>query len=234
MATHPPGTIAIPVGELARYSLFAHSLGSLVYPPGTQIAMVQSLSIPRNLNEILRNMTGEWVWFQADDHCWADPYILIQLLDRDLDVVCPLMVRRRPPFAPVLFKSQNEDGEYEPFAYDELPDSGTLEVFSAGTGGMLVKRRVIDAIREMQGHDRWFEYQQGEIVNEDVEFCRKIRDAGFTIHADMEVHMGHIGNFVAWPYFSDKWGIRFQMGEGPEGAMNAIYVQPGARDGVAA
>lgn len=225
---HPPGTIALPVGELARFSAFTYSAACLQYPPGTTIAMMQSLSIPRNLNEIIRDSLArpddEWVWLQADDHVF-EPDLLTRLLDRELDVVVPLIVRRRPPFAPVLFKAETENHEYEPFAYDELPEEGLLEVYAAGTGGMLVRRHVLEAIG-----DPWFEFQRGEILNEDVEFCRKIRDAGFKIHADLSCRMGHAGLFIVWPRYQDGWGINFQMGEGPEGAMNAIYVKPGAQE----
>lgn len=228
-----PGTIAIPCGELGRYSAFSYSMACLQYPPGTTIAMMQSLSIPRNLNMIIRDALAkpetEWVWLQADDHVFeADT--LHRLLEREVDVLVPLILRRRPPFAPVLFKSErvNADGitEYEPFAYDELPREGLLEVHSAGTGGMLVRRRVLEAIG-----DPWFEFKQGELLSEDVDFCRKIRAAGFRIHADMEVRMGHVGNFLVWPKLDDSgWGIQFQMGEGPDGALNAIFVKPGERE----
>ena len=164
--THPPGTIAIPCGELARFALPLHSFANMVYPPGSRVEIVQSLSIPRNLNEIIRNMTGEWVWFQSDDHVLAQPDALISLLDRDLDVVVPLMVRRRPPFSPVVFKERDERGWYVPFAYDELPASGLLEVpAGAGTGGMLVRKHVLDAIG-----DPWFEFDKGEFIKEDVDF----------------------------------------------------------------
>lgn len=228
-----PGTIAIPCGELGRYSAFSYSMACLQYPPATTISMMQSLSIPRNLNMVIRDALAkpatEWVWLQADDHVF-EPDSLMRLLSRDVDVVVPFILRRRPPFAPVLFKGErkNEDGisEYEPFAYDELPRSGLLPVYSAGTGGMLLKRRVLEAVG-----DPWFEYQKGEIVSEDVDFCAKVREAGFQIYADMEVRMGHVGNFIIWPSLgADGWSIQFQLGEGAEGAMNAIHVMPGKPD----
>lgn len=252
---HPPGTIAIPCGELGRFSAFTYSMGCLQYPVGTTISMMQSLSIPRNLNEIVRDALAKsatrWVHLQADDHVF-EPELLIKLLNRlfvdDVDVVVPLILRRRPPFAPVLFKRaldsvedlalrstddlRKRGIEYEPFAYDELPASGLLPVYAAGTGGMTIKREVFERIAEMQGHDMWFEYRAGEAIAEDVDFCKKIREAGFRIHADMEARMGHIGLYQVWPALDDegKWAIQFQFGEGPDGALNAIYVKPGERE----
>lgn len=208
---HPPGVIVIPCGELGRYSAFTYSMACLQYPPGSTISMMQSLSIPRNLNICIRDALDkkdkngsvrEWVHLTADDHVF-EPDMLVRLLDRDVDVVVPLILRRRPPFSPVLFKGERirEDGitEYESLAYDELPRSGLFPVYSAGTGGMTIKRHVLERIREMQGHDLWFEFQQGEVLSEDVDFVRKIRDAGFQVHVDMDVRMGHVGNFIVWP-----------------------------------
>lgn len=222
--THPPGTIALPCGEMGRFSAFSYSLANLVYPTGTQISMMQGLSVPRSLNTILRelNEQSEWVWFMGDDHVF-DPWTLIRLLDRDVDVVVPFCIRRRPPFGPVLFKARSENGEYEPFSYDELPEKGLVEVFAAGDAGMLVKRRVIDAIG-----DPWFENAPGDVVNFDLEWSRKIREAGFAIHADVETLLGHVGLFTVTPHLQNgEWGILFDLGQGPSGALNTIFVRAG-------
>jgi hypothetical protein len=217
---YPYGTIALPCGEHGRYNRFAYSLANLIKPDGCTLAMVNGISIPRSLNLIIRDLQGDWIWFQADDHVF-NPDLLIRMLDRDVDVLVPLIIRHGPPFAPVVFKSQNELGQYQPFAYNEFPEEGIFEVFAAGTGGMLVRREVLDAIG-----DPWFTFgQSGEVPNEDLEFCRKIREAGYTIYADSENLMGHMGIFTIWPErVEGEWGFRFDMGRGAEGAMNEIHV----------
>ena len=63
----PRGTIAIPQGERIRYPSFAHCLSTTSVPPGTQIAMMTSVSLVENLNTIVRNREGEWTWFQSDE-----------------------------------------------------------------------------------------------------------------------------------------------------------------------
>lgn len=233
---HPPGTIALSVADLARYHAFTMSIWALQYPPGTQLSMMQSLSVPHNLNRIIREMPpeAEWLHITADDQVMP-PDSLLRLLDRmddeGLDVLVPLIVRRRPPFQLLIFKDEVEEG-FVAFDYDELPSEGILEVFSAGSGGMTIRRSVLERMREWQGHDRWFEHSSGEHVNEDTEFCRKLRemDPPVKIYADVEVHMGHCGMFIAWPYLNGDWGINIQMGEGPNGAMNAIFIRSGERD----
>lgn len=227
-ALHPPGTIAVPCGEMGRFNSFSYSLACLQYPSGTRIAMAKGISIPRNLNSIMRERTGDWVWLIGDDHVF-DPYLVYRLLDRlyadDLDALVPVCIRRQPPFATVLFKSQTDEG-YQPFAYDELPDDGTLEIYACGTAGMLIRNRVLEDIG-----DPWFENADNEHATEDLEFCRKIRDAGYTIHADMNVLLGHIGLTTIWPKNQNgHWGFLFDFGDGPEGAMNQIFINVGERE----
>ena len=61
--------------------------------------------------------------------------------------------------------------------------------------------------------------------NEDLEFCRKIRNAGFKIHVDCDTLLGHIGNLIVWPYWNeseDEWGIRLNVGNDERGPHNVF------------
>ena len=207
---HPPGTIAVPGGDLARYQEFTFSLAKLKKPNGSTLAMHCGLSVHRNLNMITREMTGEWLWLQGDDHVFPED-LLIQLLDRQVDVIVPLMYKRTPPFTLVLYERSrvNEEGEveYEPYRPSALPSKGIVKVHAAGTGGMLIRKHVLDAIG-----DPWFTTTGADNQNEDLEFCRKIRDAGFDIWADTEAWMGHIGRMQVWPGVQDgESGMVFQF-----------------------
>lgn len=230
-SVHPPGVVAIAAGELGRYHDFTMALSSLEYPPGTRIHMVRSLSVARNLNIIVNEMpdAAGWCWLQADDHVF-EPDSLLRLLARDVDVVVPIIPRRRPPFSTLVFKEETDEG-FMAYAWDELPSEGLLgPIYAAGTGGMLVRRSVFERMRDWQGHERYFENTSGDVVNEDTEFCRKLRELDIPIYADVEVVMGHCSMFVACPQQQDgKWGIQFQMGDGPEGALKGIFLQPGER-----
>mgnify|MGYP006866180342 CR=1 FL=1 len=50
----------------------------------------------------MANPLLEWAWIMGDDHEFAN-VALIELLNTQVDIVVPLVVRRQPPFIPVLF-----------------------------------------------------------------------------------------------------------------------------------
>lgn len=237
-ADYPGGTIGIPAGEHIRYGAFAHSLACVATPPETRITMMSSVSLVENLNVIVRTMAGEWIWWQADDHSW-DSWTLCRLLERlyptdgsePVDVVVPLMVKRSPPFSLLIFKDKTEEG-WMSYAWDEMPpmNSGLMgPIAGAGTGGMLIKRSVIERIIAGQGHDRVFEYQAGEILNEDLILCEKIKDpelGNAEIWADVGVTIGHRGGFTAQALQDQEgnWGVAFNMGVNPQGKPSTIFI----------
>jgi hypothetical protein len=85
---------------------------------------------------------------------------------------------------------------------------GPLEVDGAGTGCMLIRRDVFEAL----GHPwfrwpEWIDEEKGtlERMSDDIDFCNRARDKGFKVVAHGNVRCGHIkqcdvANFV----FEDK------------------------------
>jgi hypothetical protein len=216
---HKPGMIAIPCNDLARYSVFALSLATTNMPVGTQLAMVRSMDVTANLNTIVREaMEGkaDWVWFQGDDHVWM-PDLLMELLDLNVDCVVPLVSKKNPPFNLVIFKDswmatdQKDGREYRHYQYYEpgdLPDSGLIEVHAAGSAAMLVRRHVLEEIG-----DPWFENSVGTIVNDDLEFCQKIKALGYKVQCSTDHAMGHVSIHTVWPETRDGTrGISLDFG----------------------
>ena len=80
---------------------------------------------------------------------------------------------------------------------------------------MLIRKRVLDKLPE-QPFQRW-----GHLQNEDLEFCRQVREAGFKIYCDADTHMAHKGAMNVWPTWSDEygWGAKVEVGppQGPGG-----------------
>lgn len=205
--THPAGTVGVPGGDLARYQEFLFSLVKLRKPQGSTLAVHCGLSVDRNLNQIVREMQGDWLWIMGDDHVF-DENLLMRLLDREVDVVMPVCFKRTPPFTLVHYEREKigDDGHvaFEPYRPAALPQEGLMEVHSSGTAGMLVRKHVLDKIG-----DPWFT-TTGDMQNEDLEFCRKIREAGFKILVDTEAWLGHIGRMQVWPARQDgRWAMQF-------------------------
>lgn len=203
----------------------------LEFPPQSEILLKQSMAVVDNLNDCLRRMapTSEWVWFQADDHSF-EPSALKKLLDREVDVVAPLILKREPPFNTVAFKEQSDEG-YWPFSLTELPETGLVHVWAAGSGGMLVRRHVLEAIGQPAdkpwNERHWFTYGAGVHMNEDLVLCQRIREAGFDIYLDVEVQIGHRGSFTVVPvHEGGSWGIGLNFGQGSSGKSNTIVVRP--------
>lgn len=191
---HPPGAICIASGELARYPHFTNSMLNVLRPKGTVVHMGIGLNVAANFNQGVRRMLEadhlQWVWIMGDDHEF-DPSTLLHLLDRDLDIVVPLVVRRQPPFIPVLFKEPEADtplGQFPPYHWHQLPAGGLLSVHTAGSAGMLIRRHVMEELT-----DPWFEMGKmgQDLTNEDTYFCQKAQQAGFNIYADLDVTMDH-------------------------------------------
>jgi hypothetical protein len=179
------------------------------------LAVVKGMDVTTNLNTIIRDLfEGEWLWILGDDHTF-DPLLLTRLLARDLDVVVPLVTKKSPPFNLVCFKGEEmviKNGiEYPLYTHvtpADLPDGGLMKVHAVGSAGILVRRHVLDAIG-----DPWFESSTGTVINDDLEFCRKIREAGYDIWVDCDEQMGHIGSLTVYPSRRDgAWGMYLDFG----------------------
>lgn len=229
-AQYGPGTIVLPVSDLMRYSEFfidiLNLLGDGGAPAGTITSVHRSGSVVENINLSLRGMgeDHEWAWIMGDDHRF-EPGMLKQLLAHEVDIVVPLCVRRTPPFTLVIMKEEKTFHDerlgrdypgYVPYQMGEVPNE-LFTCVGAGSAGMLIKRRVLDEM----GFP-WFESSDGVYLNEDLEFCRKARAAGFEIHVDPYAYLGHIGQMMIWPSrYEGQLVLKIDHG-GPEGTNEVI------------
>lgn len=210
------GSIGVISGELGRYVDFYASLAQVAMPEGTQMIWSKGTSIPENCNGCIRRAQDwasavdgpredDWVWILGDDHMMpADS--LVRLLAHDVDIVAPLGLRRRPPYAPAIYQRDEGNGLVQ---YENLPTRGLVEVAAAGSAGMLVRRRVWEGMT-----DPWFE-TFGETMCEDLVFCSRATQAGFKIYVDLDVRFGHMTNNVVWPKIvGDKWAVGMDLGGG--------------------
>lgn len=209
--TASPGTIAVTADEAGRYTRFAISMQQLLAPVGTETLWQIGNDIAGNRNGACANFAGDWIWFIDDDHAFH-PDILQRLLAHNVDIVTPICLRRTSPFLPVPCVDENFM-DLMCYAGDEL-----VEVQHAGSSGMLIRRRVLEAVSEP-----WFELGNG--ISEDVNFCRKAVEAGFKVHVDTGAKLGHITTAVIWPVFDDeRWYTGFTIANGAQLAIDPAPV----------
>ena len=201
LAPKPAGIlVGVISGELSRFSSFSQALlgvmGTLT--EGSGLVWAKGVDVPGNCNELCRHLLkGSYshLWVMGDDHTF-EPDIVMRLLEHDADVIVPHCLKRYPPWPAVVYSHQNEDGD---FVRADLPESGPVEIWAAGSAGMLISRQVVAALT-----DPWFQSKPGGAgLNEDLYFCEKVRGAGFRIMCDPAVPLGHIALHTVRPVWDD-------------------------------
>lgn len=194
--------VALPCGELSRFSAFWKCREGLdLEGLQVQAAMVNGLYIDNNQNIAAREMLKQdfdYYWLLNDD-LLLPPKTLKQLLSHKKDVVVPLVLGHEVPNEPLFYDKR--DGSVYHHRYLEPGDHGLVPGLGSGGGGMLISRRVLEAIA-----DPWWETS---IVHddkgipgrstEDLDFCRKVENAGFEIWCDLDCPVGHLTIFTVWP-----------------------------------
>jgi FkbM family methyltransferase len=145
----------------------------------------------------VRNLIAHWAingnydYLLAIDHDMVFPSdTLEKLLAADKDVVTAVYRQRLEPMTLEVY-----DHDYRNVPYDLLYygiEGDLVQIGACGFGCVLVKKKVFQAIPYPQ-----FVYHQALTkegsVSEDVDFCKKARDAGFTIWCDKSIRCVHLG-----------------------------------------
>lgn len=204
------GLVGIIAQETARYSFFSESLSALRLPERASVKWWFGHDIADNANALVREMYAQerdWLWLLGDDHVFSAD-LLERLLGHGFDIVAPLCLMRNPPYEPVVFTGWAKWPLRRRIDLDEH-EGGVIEVHSVGSGGLLVRRPVFDAIEEP-----WFEAGVNSTVHigEDLYFCDKARAQGYTIYCDLDAHLGHCTVATVWPVKEqDGWTHGFSM-----------------------
>jgi len=212
-----PGTVVVLTGETSRYTQFWLNLLEVGFqiPRGSTVRAMVGNDIAESRNQAVEEMVGEWVWFIDDDHSFRGD-IVQRLLDREVDVVAPICYRRQSPFLPT---ATVDDDFLDVSLYGE---DALVEVQQTGSSGMLIRKKVFAALEPP-----WFEMgHDGRLpVSEDIVFCRRCREAGFPIHVDMAVRLGHITTATVWPTWSEemqRWMCGFTVADGSSLLIDAV------------
>jgi hypothetical protein len=207
----PPGLVGVITSDLSRFANFQACIFGLMIPNGSAWIQIRGNDIAANRNLVVGSLgkQHEWIWFIDDDHTFHGE-ILLRLLSRGVDIIQPLVCTRKPPYLPYAY-----DGypTWRNVGWDELPSGqAILEVGAVGTGGMLVRRAVLDAIGQP-----WFKAGKtgADHLGEDLWFCEEARRKGFRCYVDLENSMGHVGTHEVWPTRVDNaWRIELDLYHG--------------------
>lgn len=117
---------------------------------------------------------------------------ITKLLSHNLPVVHAMVHRRYPPFDSLIFEGTlNNYSVKTDFEYGDL-----VKADACGTGCVLYQTKVFTDIKAP-----WFEFvanpdkEKGGVVGEDIWFCEKLKDAGYSIYVDTSLDIVHLGMF---------------------------------------
>lgn len=222
---HGPGILGVTGHEIARYHAFTASWCGVQGPNGSGAYFGLGYDTSYNSNDCIRALVQhpdmQWVWIMDDDHTFPAT-TLMTLLDREVDLLVPLYAQRQPPFRPCIYKEEPMPGWFRPFDWTDLQDkTGLLPVVSAGKGGVLIRRRVIEALS-----DPWFERLGTR--GEDHTFFSKARMAGFPLFCDLDTPLGHMTPMTVRPHRLEdgSWCAAVDMGRGVFVDVHATALDP--------
>lgn len=204
--------IAIPCMDQVPVP-FCHSLAILQKPANSSLAMKAGSLIYTSRNDLAtQSIQGEYDYiFWMDSDMVFQPDTLLRMMatleEKGLDILTGLYFRRVPPYSPVLFKDL-EMGENYTCKWSEFKEipSGLFEVGGCGFGCVLMKTDVFLDVQSKFGNMFAPMGNNGE----DVAFCWRARECGYSIWCDPSVICGHVGYSV----IGDEFFKAFQGGSG--------------------
>ena len=200
-----PGTVALLSGGLGRYTVAHQCFTALELPPGTHREWFNgTVSIHASRNLIADQFRGDWLLMIDDDQVYLPDMamrLLAHLADDRIDIVVPLIVQRYSPHGAVIRRHDAATDTYKQITL--TTERGLLEVDAAGTGVMLVRRRVFDRVP-------WPPFGLSVLIGlgEDIYFCREATKAGCRVWCDLETRVGHITPAAVWPSWKNgRWMV---------------------------
>jgi hypothetical protein len=213
--------IAVPAydGKLSIQSAFALpvvAFDSIKYGFEVHLAHISGSSIitrARNLlvKDFMKSECTDLLFIDADIHFKAQDVLRILAMSDDKDVVAGAYPRRGGKTAFFTDIDYGDDGSV-------FMDDGLLRVKRVGTGFMLIRRHVLETLHNK--HPEWAYYVDSEQayhysifdfkssqtghIGEDYLFCDRVREAGFKVHLDPEINLGHFGSIEHTGNFKEQ------------------------------
>lgn len=217
--------VGVSTADNARYTVFYASLMALdLRGIDSVMTVVSSAVISENRNHITKVMLdqkADYVLYLDDDHILPSN-VVQRLLAADKDVISAHYIRRQPPFNPVLMEHELPDRSHTWKLLDPK-ESGIVSVAAVGAGCLLIKRKVIEALEPPY-------WTLGQINpaswGDDLDFCSRVRKAGFEVHCDLDNPIGHLMIGSVWPARDEKLGWTANYMVDPTKGTAARWVMP--------
>jgi hypothetical protein len=215
---HPPGVVGFCTSGWPRIEEFWLNLMRTQVPNGTFLEKQSGTGLAAMFSNIAQatydNPDFKWLWILGDDHTWETD-LLKTMITRakkfKCDLLVPLVSKKLPPFDSVLYHKTG------PIIFHDLPKGNEpIEVHAAGTAGMLVQRRVLEAMKA-SGEPFFREGWKGDAsLGEDIWFMNLARKLGFRVWVDPTLSMGHApyGHSVFPERVDGEWYLRLCYPEG--------------------
>lgn len=171
--------------EKIEHQLFICS-GTLAHVARDKIA---KMAVNQHFSHVL--------WLDAD--MVFAPEILDDLAFSGNKFVTGIAASRRPPHCLCVFKNLDLN-HLERFELDDMP-AEPFKVEGCGFACVLIETEILEAVL----HRFKTCFLPMAEYGEDLAFCLRARQMGFSIWADPSVRLGHIGHNTIWPEDHDRY-----------------------------
>lgn len=202
------GTVAVLFSsESARFSAFTSDLDALKLPPGS----VKDFETGSDANALRNTLVqraldrgSQWVWFINEEHIFS-PEIVMTMLSHQKQITVPVVLSSTAPVRSLAYKGVSRASRPLEVRLDGVLGPGTLlEIDSARTPGMLVRRAVFEALPEP-----WFSSD----ADSELLFCENARAASFDSFLDTSSRIGNRIHAEMHPvHRSGRWELSVSVG----------------------
>lgn len=190
--------IAIPSNKLIEAETFK-SIYDLVVPEGYETVFQYFWGYQV---EQVRNLIAHWTVQNGFDYLFAvdsdisfPPDTLAKLLSHDKDIVSGVYIQRIPGTHTIEIMRANEFGGVTHVDWNTIKGQGLVPIDGCGFGCALVKAEVFRGVPYPQ-----YVYKSAidhkDTISEDVYFCMRARENGFTLWCDTSVICEHTGSYT--------------------------------------
>lgn len=206
---YPPGTVGVPFYKFLTAE-FHDEINRLQMPEGSHLLYRPGFEPADQRNWLAENFEGDWLLQVDSDQAFAGESLnrlLYDVYELGADIVSGVYYQRGGDFRPGIFQAtggKDASGKWayhcmhEPLVeylkahkdevqnvpYQVFQDPHLLECDAVPTGFLLVRRSVFDRVGKP-----WFSFS--ERGTEDLWFCRRAKECGYKVYADLSVQVGH-------------------------------------------